>query len=79
MVNRRLTFPIAPLFMSAFPLRTVLALSAAAALAACAPAKPVTAPTPARDPRNNLKAGLFDAGEFTSNLKVVAKVASPNT
>jgi hypothetical protein len=58
-------------------LRTVLALSAAAALAACAPAKPVTAPTPARDPRNNLKAGLFDAGEFTSNLKVVAKVASP--
>ncbi len=63
--------------MSALPLRTVLALSAAAALAACAPAKPVTAPTPARDPRNTLKAGLFDAGEFTSNLKVVAKVASP--
>ncbi len=63
--------------MSALPLRAVLALSAAAALAACAPAKPVTAPTPARDPRNNLKAGLFDAGEFTSNLKVVAKVASP--
>ena len=63
--------------MSALPLRTVLALSAAAALAACAPAKPVTAPTPARDPRNTLKAGLFDAGELTSNLKVVAKVASP--
>ena len=53
------------------------ALPALVLLAACAPAKPKTAPSPAADPRNNLKAGLFDAGEYTSNLRVVAKVASP--
>ncbi len=50
-----------------------------ATLAACSPAKkPETAPNPAVDPRNNLKAGLFDAGEFTSNIKVVGKAVSPN-
>jgi hypothetical protein len=47
-------------------------------LAACAPAKkPDTAPSPAADPRNSLKAGLFDAGEYVSNLKVVSKAVSP--
>ncbi|AMW03882.1 LVIVD repeat-containing protein [Gemmatimonas phototrophica] len=51
---------------------------AMATLAACAPAKkPQTAPNPAADPRNTLKAGLFDAGEYTSNMKVVAKAQSP--
>ena len=30
-------------------------------LAACAPSKPKTAPTPMNDPRVGLKAGLFDA------------------
>jgi hypothetical protein len=47
-------------------------------LAACSSApKPKTAPSPATDPRNNLKAGLFDAAEYSSNLKVVAKAVSP--
>ena len=57
--------------------RSAFAVMALAGLAACAPAKPKTAPTPAADPRNNLKAGLFDAAEYTSNLKVVAKAVSP--
>ena len=63
--------------MHALPIRAVLAVAAATAFAACAPRKPVTAPSPASDPRNNLKAGLFDAAEYTSNLKVVAKAVSP--
>jgi hypothetical protein len=55
-----------------------LLFGAVATLAACAPAKkPQPAPSPAADPRNTLKAGLFDAGEYTSNLKVVAKAVSP--
>ena len=59
------------------PLRAALVL-AASTLAACAPSKkPQTAPSPATDPRNTLKAGLFDAGEYTSNLRVLAKVQSP--
>ncbi len=49
----------------------------ALSLAACAPAKPKTAPSPATDPRVGLKAGLYDAEEVTSNLKVVAKARSP--
>jgi len=64
-------------------------LAAAAALAglnACASAtpKPNTDPAPstsseawARDPRNNLKAGLFDAQELSSNLRVTARAVSP--
>jgi hypothetical protein len=63
--------------MSTLPLRAALAVAAATAFAACAPRKPVTAPSPAGDPRNNLKAGLFDAAEYASNLKVVAKAVSP--
>ncbi|BAH38019.1 hypothetical protein GAU_0977 [Gemmatimonas aurantiaca T-27] len=55
-----------------------LVVSAAlTALSACAKAKPNTGASPATDPRNNLKAGLFDAGEYTSNLKVVGKAVSP--
>ena len=46
-------------------------------LAACAPSTPKTAPTPMNDPRVGLKAGLFDAGEAVSNMKVVAKAVSP--
>jgi hypothetical protein len=54
------------------------ALAAVAVLAACAPSrKPETAPGPAADPRNNLKAGLFDAGEYVSNMRVLAKAVSP--
>jgi hypothetical protein len=49
----------------------------ALSLAACAPAKPKTAPSPATDPRVGLKAGLYDAEEVASNLKVVAKAKSP--
>jgi hypothetical protein len=49
----------------------------ALSLAACAPAKPKTAPSPATDPRVGLKAGLYDAEEIASNLKVVAKAKSP--
>jgi hypothetical protein len=60
-------------------LSRVALAGAALTLAACAPAKkPQTAANPAADPRNALKAGLFDAGEFTSNLKVVGKAVSPN-
>ena len=63
--------------MHALSMRAML-IAAAATLTACAGAtRPSTAPTPAADPRNNLKAGLFDAGEYTSNLKVIAKVQSP--
>ena len=57
--------------------RRALMAATLAGLAACAPAKPSTAPSPAADPRNNLKAGLFDAAEYTSNLKVVSKAVSP--
>jgi hypothetical protein len=58
-------------------LRVAAALSALVGLAACSAPKPKTAPTPDADPRNTLKAGLFDAQEYQSNLKVVAKAVSP--
>jgi len=56
-----------------------------AGLNACASstAKPTTQPTPvastdwSRDPRNNLRAGLFDAQEAVSNLRVTARAVSP--
>ncbi len=64
--------------MYALHLRSTLVLVATAALAACAPArKPDLAPSPASDPRNTLKAGLFDAAEYTSNLKVIARAVPP--
>ncbi|MBU6365388.1 MAG: hypothetical protein KJT01_04200 [Gemmatimonadetes bacterium] len=55
------------------------AVAALAAAAGCSGAKPTPTPTPApaSDPRNALKAGLFDAAEAVSNLKVVAKAVSP--
>ena len=58
----------------------LLAVATLASVAACArtPKPAVTPPSnPATDPRNNLKAGLHDAGEFVSNMKVVAKAVSP--
>jgi hypothetical protein len=51
-------------------------------LSACAGAKPATTPTPryspATDPRVGLKAGLLDAQEAVSNLKVTGKAVSPD-
>jgi hypothetical protein len=67
----------------------VLSMAALAALVfvgACssqpAAETPAPAPTPpagdfSRDARVGLSAGLFDAGEYTSNLKVVGKAVSP--
>ncbi|MEO7995946.1 MAG: hypothetical protein ABI852_00805 [Gemmatimonadaceae bacterium] len=40
-------------------------------------APPTTAPNPALDPRVGLKAGLMNAEEAVSNMKVVAKAVSP--
>ena len=59
--------------------RAAFAVLALVSVAACAPSKPKTtpAPAPAADPRNALKAGLYNAEEYTSNLKVVAKAVSP--
>jgi hypothetical protein len=54
-----------------------------AGVAACAGSAPTTTPapspryTPSTDPRVGLKAGLFDAAESISNLRVTARVASP--
>lgn len=65
--------------MSVRPTRLAL-VAAAAFAAACSSATPpasAPAPSPANDARVGLKAGLFDAGEAISNLKVVAKAASP--
>ena len=55
---------------------TVLAL---VALGACAgrPAPDTEPPTPPPDPRVGLRAGLTNAGEAISNLKIVAKAVSP--
>jgi hypothetical protein len=52
-----------------------------AGVAACSGSKPTPAPAPAVNPaadaRVGLKAGLFDAGEAVSNMKVTAKAVSP--
>ncbi len=49
--------------------------------AACARSTPAPPPTPVVDPRNDarvgLKAGLMNAGEAISNMKVVSKAVSP--
>ena len=63
--------------MFLFSSRAAMAGAALVALAACAKAKPNTGASPATDPRNNLKAGLLDAAEYTSNMKVLAKAVSP--
>ncbi len=63
-------------------LATVAAL---AGLNACASssAKPTPQPTPSatadwsRDPRNSMRAGLYDAQEAVSNLRVTARAVSP--
>ena len=58
------------------------AVAAIVALSACAAAKPKTTPTPktnpATDPRVGLKAGLYNAGEASSNMRLTATAASPN-
>jgi len=70
----------------ASPISTRLAafaLIALVALPACAPSTPpATAPTPTLDERLSdqrvgLRAGLMNAGEATSNMRVVAKAVSP--
>ncbi|MCC6243360.1 MAG: hypothetical protein IT353_10995 [Gemmatimonadaceae bacterium] len=71
------------LFSSSLGARTLLTNAAAVAalvgVAACSAAKPATTPrpNPANDPRVGLKAGLFDAGEAVSNMKVTGKAVSP--
>ena len=59
--------------------RHIATVAALAGLAACSSSKPNTAPapSPADDPRVGLKAGLFDAEEAVSNMKVTAKAVSP--
>jgi len=51
--------------------------AAVAVLAACGTPKPATQPAPNPDPRVGLKAGLTNAGEAVSNLKILAKAVSP--
>ncbi|MFY7923400.1 MAG: LVIVD repeat-containing protein [Gemmatimonas sp.] len=65
--------------MPATPSHNLLAVALSlSALAACARStKPTTAPSPAADPRNALKPGLFDAGEYASNMRVLARAQSP--
>jgi LVIVD repeat-containing protein len=48
------------------------------ALCACGRTTPPQTDVPPADPRVGLKAGLMDAGEAVSNLKVVAKAVSPS-
>jgi hypothetical protein len=62
----------------------LMAAAATAGLTACAGSKATPAPTPSaastdwsRDARVGLKAGLFDAQEATSNMRVTAKAVSP--
>jgi len=59
----------------------VLAAGALMAVAACAGSTPSPSTSPAADPRMDarvgLKAGLMNAGEAVSGLKVVAKAVSP--
>ena len=55
-----------------------LGIAAVAVVVACGPATPpATPPAPEKDPRVGLKAGLMNAGEAVSNLKIVAKAVSP--
>ena len=51
--------------------------AAVAIVAACGTPKPATQPAPNPDPRVGLKAGLTNAGEAVSNLKILAKAVSP--
>ena len=61
---------------------TLVKLTLAAALlaaASCTTATPATppAPAPTPDPRVGLRAGLFDAAEAVSNLRILAKMQPP--
>jgi hypothetical protein len=64
-----------------FPARLSLAAALVVAAACASSNPPATPPTPVTDPRLDgrvgLKAGLMDAGEAISNMKVVAKAVSP--
>ena len=70
---------------SASPLVRLLCVTTLGVTAACARTpKPDTSPAPVaarsgpvRDARSGLKAGLFDAGEATSGMNVIAKAVSP--
>ena len=81
-------FPSFRIRSSAIGLRAgqLAAAATLVGLTACASAvpKPDTDPKPnpsvagwSRDPRNSLKAGLFDAQELASNLRVTARAVSP--
>ena len=56
---------------------TLALLAFSSACAARNASVPDERPNPATDPRVGLKAGMFDAGEAVSNMKVVAKAVSP--
>jgi hypothetical protein len=58
-------------------IRNLAIAAAVLSSAACATNKPATAPNPATDPRVGLKAGMFDAGQSISNLKLLATAKSP--
>ncbi|MFP5353843.1 MAG: LVIVD repeat-containing protein [Gemmatimonadota bacterium] len=61
--------------------RVVLAAAIVASAACASSTPPATQPRPAADPRMDarvgLKAGLMDAGEAVSNMKIVSKAVSP--
>src|SRR5688500_8636076 len=54
-------------------LKLSLAIAVAAGAAACATPAPETAPAPTRDPREGLRAGMYNAAEAVSNLKILAQ------
>src|SRR5262245_66340827 len=64
--------------MSSVLLRATL-VSTLAAAAACAGSMSSGSPSPAKDPRVGLSAGLMNAGEAVSNLKITAKAVSPDS
>lgn len=57
--------------------RTFAVACAALTLAACSRSAVVTNAAPINDPRVGLKAGMFDAGEASWNMKVVSTTKSP--
>ena len=61
--------------------RAMLAAALVASAACAGSNPPATTPSPSADPRMDsrvgLKAGLMDAGEALSNMKVVSKAVSP--
>ncbi|MEQ1690897.1 MAG: hypothetical protein ABMA00_06395 [Gemmatimonas sp.] len=73
--------PQPPHIIARARVRHAVAFVAVIGLAACSASTPTPAPTPAVNPatdaRVGLKAGLMDAGEATSNMKVTAKAVSP--